>query len=459
MVNEFITNGNYSFFVRFAFASHPFIVFFKFLFIHYYIGCHKIQNPSGVPVPSFRNMHFCFILSTLFYNRVCPNVTYNFLFVRKPSYISYLSKKLRSTHFAYPFNCGNYFNIIIFNLFNSSFNRFFQFFFNIFKEYKNFNQTFQDFIKNIRIYANRIRSELNYIRSFEFNFFMDNRRESGFKGCYIFFNRESGREIYKDIKKGIREYIEMGLNFRESYESNSFDIIFNSLDKRGYKFVLSGNNFKFKEGVIKGVRSGLVKNGGEASNSFCINFISFSWVKFNFREVMDLGWVNNRDIEIKVFEEREEREVISGSRFHCDENGVRVSRMGIEEVDKFLEILIRLFKGIDSEGGIVFNSSSEGIFGDIQAYKIREISVIHKLAPPFMRYCNDKGTGEVSESILHSDAGLRTQSTYGDLRKQRTDSFWGLEAQVKLCSSVPLSLYLNLIFSFLMSSFLIIYKI
>lgn len=278
---------------------------------------------------------------------------------------------------------------------------------------------------------------------------MSNGIEIRDKILRIFFNRGSGREIKKYIQSGIRERVDMKLEFREGDSKNSFNFSFNSLNSSNNIFIMSGKDFEFKKRRVRESDIRLVLGWEmveEIGNSFSINFISFSLVKGDFREVANYVRIDDVDIKIMRGEEGEEREIISRSGFHTNNRVMWIGK-GVNEGEEILEILIRLLKRFDREGIRVnrFNSDGKRIFGDINTDKIREVDVVHR-EPPLKLGLNKKG--EASKSILQSDAGLYAQSTYEDLRKRWPDSFWGLEAQGNFRPSLPFLFFLNLLISF-----------
>jgi len=290
-------------------------------------------------------------------------------------------------------------------------------------------------------------------------------------------NRESGREIRKEIKSGVRERGIKIKEFREREGNNSFNFGFRFIDKGIDESGESGEGFNGEEGGIDRDRIGrdIREEGDKVSDGFSVNGIGFRGFTGDVMEVMDFGGVNDREIKADRGDSVKEREVISGSRFSSDES--RVFWEGRDKVNEIVDTGKVIREGEERGGvrGRGFNSDGEGIFGDINTNKVGERVIdmgsrliigdrSHKESPPYIKISVKKAKrGEVSapDSILPDDTGKKAQSTYREKEEQGTDSFWGIKAQDIMSSPAPLFALKNIIKTSKNSkhSYLIIYKI
>jgi hypothetical protein len=252
-------------------------------------------------------------------------------------------------------------------------------------------------------------------------FFLFGKRGGQSEG---FFGGEGQEEFERGGGKGVEEFKKL----REEDVEESFDFRLKRGDLLGDCFSFSGENSEVIESLAF-LLDGLGVGSKEFSNGGGVLFIGFGLTQREFGEIRDEQRVEELNVKAAGLKEREQIEVIGAGGFHAEKKVLKRRAMrakGEEEGAKAL-------RGHGEKNGeegfplLVDQGGVEGIFRDIDPTKKSK----HEFTSSGIIWPE---AGGASQSILHSDEGSVTQSTYQDIGRQGTDSLEGSKTQEKWSS-------------------------
>ena len=416
------------------FSPSFFKVFLEVFIMHNYTSSHKPYYSSQMSVSSFTDFTFTFKPARFINSRVNSAISNELLWGVEPFNITYFSQKMHSCNVSYSFYKFQNLDVLTKTSLLTELSKHIGEEFDLFfKEEKLFDFLDKNHFSYRSAMSNRVFSK-------GFNFLgRDIDRSSCFinaksfidflnRGILNSISRRKLREKSKD--RGIVD-INNSFKLREKHNEMFFDIIFNSSDFLGNSFSFPCNIAKIlrQNGVIRELFMDMIQH---CSNSFSINFVSFSFSKSSSPEFIDKQRIKNDALEVPLRKKSEKIDVVTTRGFLSNKD--RVFR---ETGKPFREIFkpgVR-HRELGFKDDIFWRKQSageEGIFGDINTYKYIKAGGHSKKSKIFWQPFVACGP------ILHGDRGLLARPTYHGLSRQATNSSEGFYTQVKWsCPALP----------------------
>jgi len=428
---ELVNNSHYCFFERFALRPFPLKISFKQIVYSYKGKGRNIENPSKTAVSSFGYLPSSSELSRFIYRWVNTSISYKLFWGGEPSYISYLGDDMGGCYIiesSYRFEDFNLRGGRGFAFFNENFFYFGEF---SFKEDKSSDFGFKYFLMDRGFNTDRICQVRDYISKgeglFSTSFTLDDWEEFFFCSGESF----SGWEIKEEFKGGVCKWVYKFKDFRKEEMDESFDFVFEGSALLDDAFSFSCKASQICRVILEGDEV-MVIQSQEVGNSGRVFFIGFCFSQGEMGEVRDEEGVYEDRRDLMGAEEGKEIDIIRTCGLHTHKDlvdGVTISDKGRKKGGEA--------GGGDRETGreerssiFSYDGCEERIFRYIDTTeKIKHFLNLHLVYE-----------AGASQSILHSDKGSQTQSTYKDNERQVTDSHKGSKTQEKWSSPASSSL-------------------
>jgi len=418
-----------SLFIGFPLSSFFKKIIFKELIYPCNGDSHKVKHPSKASITSFRYSSFSSKLSGLIDSWVNPGVSDEFFRRGELFYIFDFSYKMARGYIFESFDRFKYFKFIRmrgFTFFDEDVLDSLKFFL---QNEESSDFTFKNFLMDGGSDTDRVFCG--------FKDFVD--RESTFSSSFLFredFNDFIIRcfkeyvfrwEGEKQLEGGESEWVYDGEEFREEDMDEAFNFIFQGDDflRDSLSFSCEGSEVLRKLGLLGKI---ICMDSQKFSYNGGIFPISFSFSQGESREIRDEERIEHNSMEVMGAKKREKIYVVRAGGFHCynDFRGIRACGFnGVKEGDKTFGIHKEL-RGKKCFSIFINKSGMKRVF--------RDIDTTEKGKHCYTSLIDFYEAGEASKSILHSEKGSLTQSTYEDLRRQVTNSFEGSKTQVKWSS-------------------------
>ena len=422
-----------SLFIRFSLGS-----FFKKIFSkHFIYSCnrdsHKIEHSPKAFIPSFRYPSFSSKFSRLINRWINSSVSNELLCRGESFYISYFGYKVRGSHIFESFDRFKNFKVTRIRGFTSFNEKYFDSFKLFLQTEESSDFTFKDFLIDRGCYSDRVSCSFKNLRdrarSLSSSFWVVENLEDFLLRCLkeCVFGWEGKEKLEGGEGKRVYEEEE----FREEDMDESFNFVFQRSD-----FLRDSLSFSCEDSKVLKRLFLLGKivsmDSQEFSDDGGIFFIGFSFSQREAREVRDEERVENYAMEVIGVKEGEKVYIVRARRLHSNEE-LRTS--GFDRVkEDFKSFRVhRKLRREECFSTFINQSSMKRVFRDIDATEKRKHG-----KTSLMEFYE---AGEASCSILHSDKGSKTQSTYEDLRRQVTNSQEGSKTQEKWSS--PASSFLS----------------
>lgn len=418
-----------SLFIGFPLSSFFKKIIFKELIYPYNGDSHKVKHSSKASITSFRYSSFSFKLSGLIDSWINSSVSDEFFCGGELFYIFDFSYKMRGCYIIETFNRFKDFKLIGmigFTFFDEDMFDSFKFFL---QNEESSDFTFKNFFMDRGSDADRIFCGFKDFvdRENTFSSFFLLREDFNdfivrcFKECVF---RWEGEE---ELEGGESEWVYDGEEFREEDMDEAFNFIF-----QGDDFLRDSLSFSCEGSEVLRRLELLGKIICMDSQKFSYNGgifpIGFSFSQGESREIRDEERIKHNGVEVMGVKEREKIYVIGAGGFHCYDDFIGIRACGFNGVKEGIKTfgVHKELRGEERFPVFINQSGMKRVFRDIDATE--------KGKHGYTSLRSFYEAGEASKSILHSDEGSLTQSTYEDLRRQVTNSFEGSKTQVKWSS-------------------------